>query len=853
MLELLLRQTRVPGGAVLAGPAGIGKSRLLDEALVRCKPSSSAIHRVVATAATTSVPFGAVFPMVRSGDFTDRTAVLGDLRRRLIDDAGPRRLVVGVDDAHLLDQWSLALLACLVHHDGATLVCTGRNDEPWPPTLTALWTGGALRRIDVGPLADADIAEMAQHVLGGEIAPDLAATFAELSGGNPLLLRELVLDSRASGTISVVGDRWQADAPLRPGPRLHDLVGDRLRRLSDGERSVLELVSVGEPLDIVLLDTAEGRELDALELAGFVAVEAHDGRVDARSGHPLIGAAVREAMPTRRWVAVHHDLVQRVVRCDPPRPGEALHAARRALPVGDLLPAPLARLAAREALSVFDLDLAADLAEQTLVAGADFEAWLVLGEARRLQARSLDAERALDRATALADSDDRRVRCARLTSLLLAHQLGRPVEAVALLEATIASVGEEHALPLRSMVQGLSGMLGGYPEVLEASRRTLGDDGLDDGAVLDALSNLTFAQAMLGRLDGFEGHLERALQLADRSPTPIAEIIDLLWALRAGVYVQRGELVEGERVIGEHIERVRAAGGRWSTTATIFLQLLLHRASPRLFALGDDVLEDLAAFDPFGVSPIALSSIAHGHALCGDPDSARRLLDQIPDDLADDRALPFVGAARAAVHEADHDPEGCAATALAAGRRGIETTYTAFGLVAMHVGVGSGTDATVAADQMHAAAAQVDGALLQVMADHAIAWRDRDAKDLEAVGSSFADLGAPGLAARALAHAAMVHDPDSVGARRAAARSRAWSRAAEPFLVPVPSVPDALSAREQDVAVLAALGQPSRRIAERLFLSVRTVDNHLRQVYRKLEASGRPALSEVLSPVPPPG
>ncbi len=52
-----------------------------------------------------------------------------------------------------------------------------------------------------------------------------------------------------------------------------------------------------------------------------------------------------------------------------------------------------------------------------------------------------------------------------------------------------------------------------------------------------------------------------------------------------------------------------------------------------------------------------------------------------------------------------------------------------------------------------------------------------------------------------------------------------------------------LSDREREVALLAAQNLTSREIAERLFVSVRTVDNHLQQVYVKLGVKRRTELS----------
>jgi DNA-binding CsgD family transcriptional regulator len=60
-----------------------------------------------------------------------------------------------------------------------------------------------------------------------------------------------------------------------------------------------------------------------------------------------------------------------------------------------------------------------------------------------------------------------------------------------------------------------------------------------------------------------------------------------------------------------------------------------------------------------------------------------------------------------------------------------------------------------------------------------------------------------------------------------------------------------LSGREREVALLAAAGVASKDIAQRLFLSKRTVDSHLNRVYRKLGVTGREELSEAVGPVRP--
>jgi len=61
---------------------------------------------------------------------------------------------------------------------------------------------------------------------------------------------------------------------------------------------------------------------------------------------------------------------------------------------------------------------------------------------------------------------------------------------------------------------------------------------------------------------------------------------------------------------------------------------------------------------------------------------------------------------------------------------------------------------------------------------------------------------------------------------------------------------DFLTPREREVATLAAQGLASRTIAERLGVSVRTVDNHLRQVYAELGVRGRVELRELFGVTP---
>jgi DNA-binding CsgD family transcriptional regulator len=59
---------------------------------------------------------------------------------------------------------------------------------------------------------------------------------------------------------------------------------------------------------------------------------------------------------------------------------------------------------------------------------------------------------------------------------------------------------------------------------------------------------------------------------------------------------------------------------------------------------------------------------------------------------------------------------------------------------------------------------------------------------------------------------------------------------------------EALTPREREIAALAAEGLGNVEIAERLFITRKTVEGHLRTVFRKLEIASRDEITEGLSP-----
>jgi DNA-binding CsgD family transcriptional regulator len=144
---------------------------------------------------------------------------------------------------------------------------------------------------------------------------------------------------------------------------------------------------------------------------------------------------------------------------------------------------------------------------------------------------------------------------------------------------------------------------------------------------------------------------------------------------------------------------------------------------------------------------------------------------------------------------------------------------------------------------------------VRIGAQHARAIVSHDGPGLERASAAFEEIGASLRAAEAAADAVVAHR--AAGHARAAAgaavRARALAEQCEgartPALVAVDEDPDVatLTRREDEVARLAAAGLSSKEVAERLFLSVRTVDNHLQRVYAKLGVSSRRELAHRLA------
>ena len=286
-------------GLVSHGRAGVGKTRLADECRQQAAAAGHPTERVAGSRTTALLPLCAVVALLAGGlgrSGVDAVALFEQTRRALDERYQGRRLVTVVDDVSLLDAASLALLGYLAAQGTIFLVATVRTGEPVPDLVTSLWRDGRLERVDLADLSRTHLDTLLHLALGGPIEAGAGREFWEVTRGNPLYVRELVLGGLESGALVERSGVWQLEDRLPDTTRLLDLVEQRIGQLPAEARTVVELLALCQPLELSYLEaTAPDGVLESLERAGLVTI-AVVGR-EVRLAHPMHGRVIRAAMP----------------------------------------------------------------------------------------------------------------------------------------------------------------------------------------------------------------------------------------------------------------------------------------------------------------------------------------------------------------------------------------------------------------------------------------------------------------------------------------------------------------------------------------------------------------------------
>lgn len=324
---------------LVSGPAGIGKTHMLRAAADIARPG---LVRLVArgTELERDLPFGALLQLLEApvrqspellsgaagmsrrlffldagagtfGESEGQHLLIHSLYRLVADLASRRPLALLVDDAHELDAPSLRFLAYLarrVRDLPVVLVVALRPSHPGAEAhlLGELaQTPGALR-IEPRPLPEEDVMRMVAAALDRPLHPAFARECFAVTGGNPLLVREL---ARGLAEEEAAGSDRDLELLRRIGPEpVAWAVQGTLRRLPEPASAIARAIGVFDTHGTVELTAALAgvdagqarRAIAELQVAGLV-----EGEIELCFAHPLIGQAIRASIPPAERASLH--------------------------------------------------------------------------------------------------------------------------------------------------------------------------------------------------------------------------------------------------------------------------------------------------------------------------------------------------------------------------------------------------------------------------------------------------------------------------------------------------------------------------------------------------------------------
>jgi tetratricopeptide (TPR) repeat protein len=294
-LELLETGVRERAGTVLIGSAGVGKTWLARTAADRLASQFGRVDWVTGT--TPAVPFSAFNHLIEVPGTGKTAAVLRAARESL----GDGRLLI-VDDAHLLDKLSAALVYQLAVSGASKLIVTVAPNAPVAEEISALWRDNLLARIDVAPPGHDDSRQARLVEAFVAALPGTAHRVLEyLAVENPLSLadasalagRDAVTDAEAAGAVVVDGDRVRPVHPLFVDAVRNGLGGPELRRLRTQLVDRLAGSSPGSVVDrlrlaVLALDSDSPQPLAELAAAAEESLRLGDLELSERLGRAAV-------------------------------------------------------------------------------------------------------------------------------------------------------------------------------------------------------------------------------------------------------------------------------------------------------------------------------------------------------------------------------------------------------------------------------------------------------------------------------------------------------------------------------------------------------------------------------------
>ena len=841
-------------GVVIAGAAGVGKTWLAHEALRRATAAGERTKWVVGTDSAHALPLGAFIGALGDAMSDPRTDV-----QRVINSfvAQQRRgrVVVGVDDAHLLDGLSALVVHQLAQSGGVRLVVTIRTGGDEPDAVTALWKDGLLERLDLEPLSAAATREVIESRLDGPVDARSAARFQKLTGGNALFLQQLLADQVAAGRMRKSAGVWMWDGDVAVSASLSDTLSRQMGRLSPGMAIVVDTLSQCEPLAVgVLCDLAPRSDLAAAERMGLVSVERTGAGLTARLAHPLFGELRRASAGELYLSGIRGRLAARL---GDDGDDDMQATVRRALLrlESDLDPDPGLYLeSARHAMTLLDLDLADRFATAAAHAGAPGAAG-VRAMNLALLGRGEPAEAAL-RAMAGADLPDGH-HWATVRAANLIWNLFDPKDAAAILDGLAAGSETPAQRAERLAVQAcLDAVSARYELAAENARAAMGFPELPGFHTMMASLGLIMAMGAQGQVDELASVAEEALRCATTSfqASHMRFWFGAVYGRACRLTGRIDEFVSTARQLADSARDVPGL-------AYANLAFLLGNAELVRGAVAEAVrlVHEAAAGVQMhavttGLRPATYFALAEAHAKLGQASEANDAVASarlcVPSDfLFMHTALALAGgwAMAASGHLSEAVASVQEAARLARDRRQPTHELACIQAAAQWGDASQAARARELADELSLP-------LAAAIALHAEALLAGDGDGLLAASAAYRGIGDRAAAADAAAQASVAFDEGQHHRRGlyAGALARELADECGGLHTPALRTPTGLklSGRQRDVVELVVAGLSNREIAEQLVMSVRTVEGHVYRACQRVGAQSREELASIIQSRP---
>jgi DNA-binding CsgD family transcriptional regulator len=842
----------------------VGKTRLAEEALRLAERGGRSVERAVGHPAMQEIPLGALAHLLPA-DLTselgvgddERTGLFHAARAELRRLAGDDRLVLLVDDLDLLDDTSVAVLVPLIMSRTVFLVGTVRTGRTPSARLNVLHRDGHLVRLEIGPIGPDELGALLHRALDGPVSETARAELARLSGGNLQVLTELVRGARERGVLVDTGGSWDLIGPLPTTTALDELVSEHLAGVDPSGLALLEMLAVCERFGLAEVERNYGPDtLESLERTGLIEVVTSGRRIAVRLVHPLYGEVLRAGLPPLRLRRIQTELADTVEGHGARRREDALVVALWRVASGGKVGGERLLRGARLALAAHEPELAIEL----LQAGdADDLSHLDRAEALVEAYSMLGQHDQVERIVGSVWNDD-------LSDARRAHLAKRLAEnrfygnrdlpgALAAQEAALARITDSDEIA--GIEARRAALLAGAGRPLEALRIT---DALGD--VSEARTRVELAAARATSLISV-GRSEEAGELARKAAAEHAELPG--WMSRRGIAQHvvneahalsySGRYAEARELLEPATERALATGAWgawiWFNMALAEIARDTGRAHETIRRFSE-VAEAAPRVGQHASLVWAHVGVAQGHLLLGQCAEAAAALARA-DAAGESPVATSVGTrerTRAWLDACRGD--------LASARQRIrdvvepirEDGMYIFEAALLHDLARLGVPGE-SVQRLEELAGQLDGPLVVAHATHARALLDRDVDKLREAIDRYEAIDALALAAEAAAELAELYRARTETRLATAAQQRCYELAERAGGLRTPGLArgegiEPLTAREREVALLAAAGRSSREIGDHLGLSIRTVDTHLARVYRKLGIAGRTELAAAL-------